>query len=263
MDFQGKRVMVVGMAKSGIASAGLLIDQGAMPVLYDAKSAEAFEAGSFDAFEGKAQFAFAADPGAVMQSCDAMVLSPGVPTALPFIEDAVASGMKVIGEIELGALFTDAQFVAITGTNGKTTTTALTGEVFAGAGFTTHVLGNIGIPIAGEVSKTKAGDIIVAETAALQLETIETFAPHVSAVLNITEDHLDRFITMAQYIAAKERVFENQTEEDYCVLNYDNDVTRGMAGKQRSKVIWFSREQFLDEGICGKRSALALKSCGS
>ena len=249
MDVRAKKVMVVGMAKSGMASAKLLISQGAQPVLYDAKPVEAFEPGVFTTFEGKARLALGEDPQRIADECDMLVLSPGVPTALAFIRSAQAAGKKVIGEIELGALFTQADFVAITGTNGKTTTTALTGEVFKAGGFTTHVLGNIGIPIAGEVEKTKAGDVIVAETAALQLETIDTFAPHVCAVLNITEDHLDRFGTMDKYIAAKMRVFENQTENDFCVLNHDNEITRAMAGLQRSKVVWFSRSDMPGDGV--------------
>ena len=237
------------MAKSGIASAKLLIDMGADVVLYDAKSLDQFDAHAFDEFAGKAEFALGADAQAAAQKADMLVLSPGVPTDLVFIREAADGGKKVIGEIELGYLCSDAGFVAITGTNGKTTTTALTGEIFKNAGFCTHVLGNIGIPIAGEAQKTKKGDIVVAETAALQLETIETFAPHACAVLNITEDHLDRYRTMDNYIAAKERVFENQGEDDYCVLNYDNSVTRGMDGKQRSKIIWFSRQVMKGKGV--------------
>ena len=183
------------------------------------------------------------------EQADALVLSPGVPTNLPFITEAKTAGKQVIGEIELGYVFSKGEFVAITGTNGKTTTTALTGEIFLNAGYPTHVLGNIGIPIAGEATKTKPGDIIVAETAALQLETIETFRPHACAVLNITEDHLNRFGTMENYIASKERVFENQTADDFCVLNMDNGIAAGMAGKQKSRVIGFSRKVVLRRGV--------------
>ena len=204
-------------------------------MLYDAKRLEDFPPNTFDAFKGRAAFIFGADADADAQDADMLVLSPGVPTTLPFIVNARQSGKKVIGEIELGYICSQADFVAITGTNGKTTTTALTGEIFKNAGFTTHVLGNIGIPIAGEATKTKKGDVVVAETAALQLETIDTFAPHACAVLNITEDHLDRYGTMDKYIAAKERVFENQSADDFCILNYDNTVTHGMAGRQASK----------------------------
>ncbi|MGI5848711.1 MAG: UDP-N-acetylmuramoyl-L-alanine--D-glutamate ligase [Christensenellales bacterium] len=244
-----KRVMVVGMAKSGIASARLLIEKGAKPVLYDAKDIDAFPAHTFDEFAGKAAFAFGSDPKTVAKNADVLVLSPGVPTDLEFIAEARRSGKKIIGEIELGFLYSNAEFVAITGTNGKTTTTALTGEVFLNAGFYTYVLGNIGIPITEEAVKTKKGDIIVAETAALQLETIDSFVPRACAVLNITEDHLNRYGTMENYTAAKERVFENQTEKDFCVLNYDNNITRLMARKQKSKIIWFSRKVELDFGV--------------
>lgn len=244
-----KRVMVVGMAKSGIASARLLIEKGAFVTLYDAKSLEDFPAHMFDEFAGKADFAFGAEPLPIAEAADVLVLSPGVPPGLDFIKKAHSAGKRVIGEIELGYIYSKGEFVAVTGTNGKTTTTALTGELFKNAGYYTHVLGNIGTPIAGEATKTKEGDIIVAETAALQLETIDTFAPRACAVLNITEDHLNRYGTMEKYIAAKERVFENQTGRDFCVLNYDNEITKSMQGKQRSKLIWFSRKVKLDSGV--------------
>ena len=249
MKFLGKKVMVVGMAKSGFASARLLVDKGARVVLYDAKTADKFPAGVFDEFAGRAELALGADADAVAEAADALVLCPGVPTNLSFIVKAQNDGKPVIGEIELGFLYSEAEFVAITGTNGKTTTTALTGEIFKNAGFTTFVLGNIGVPIAAEADKTTKGDIIVAETAALQLETIDKFVPHACAVLNITEDHLNRYGTMENYTAAKERIFENQTSNDFCVLNYDNAITRKMEGKQKSKIIWFSRQVTLVDGV--------------
>ena len=249
MDYRGKKVMIVGMAKSGIASARLLLDHGARVVLYDAKTEDEFPSGALDAFKGRAEFALGADPGPVAEAADALILSPGVPTNLDFITKAQRDGKKVIGEIELGFLFSQAEFVAITGTNGKTTTTALTGEIFKNAGFNTFVLGNIGVPIAAEADKTRKGDIVVAETAALQLETIETFRPHACTVLNITEDHLNRYGTMENYIAAKARIYENQTAGDFCVLNYDNGITRGMAKQPRSRIIWFSRQVELDFGV--------------
>lgn len=249
MDYTNKKVMVVGMAKSGIASAQLLLEVGAKVVLYDAKTLDKFPAGEFDEFAGRAEFAFGADADSIAREADILVLSPGVPTGLKFITEAKAAGKKVIGEIELGYIFSQGEFVAITGTNGKTTTTALTGELFKNAGYHTFVLGNIGVPIAGEATRTKPGDIIVAETAALQLETIETFRPRACAVLNITEDHLNRYGTMENYTAAKERIFENQTEDDFCVLNVDNDIAWGMRDKPKSKIIGFSRQVALHTGV--------------
>lgn len=249
MNYKGKKVMVVGMAKSGIASARLLLDVGAEVVLYDMKTADQFPEGTFSEFEGRSKLALGADADAAAKGCDALVLSPGVPMNLSFILQAQKDGKPVIGEIELGFLYSQAEFVAITGTNGKTTTTALTGEIFKNAGFCTHVLGNIGIPIAGEALKTKQGDIVVAETAALQLDAIDTYRPHACAVLNVTEDHLNRYGTMENYTAAKELIFKNQTETDFCVFNYDNSITREMAGRQKSKIIWFSRQVRLDRGV--------------
>ncbi len=249
MDYKGKRVMVVGMAKSGLASARLLLDVGANVVLYDMKTAEQFPKDTFSEFEGHAELALGADPDNVIKDCDALVLSPGVPMDLSFILQARQIGKPVIGEIELGFHYSMADFVAITGTNGKTTTTALTGEIFKNAGFCTYVLGNIGIPIAGEALKTKKGDVVVAETAALQLDSIDTYRPHACAVLNVTEDHLNRYVTMENYTASKELIFKNQTENDFCVLNYDNAITREMEGKQKSKIIWFSRQVRLDRGV--------------
>lgn len=249
MDYKGKKVMVVGMAKSGIASARLLLEKGAQVVLYDAKTLDKFPAGEFDEFMGRAEFAFGADADSVARESDTLVLSPGVPTELGFITEAKNAGKKVIGEIELGYIFSRGEFVAITGTNGKTTTTALTGELFKNAGYHTFVLGNIGVPIAGEATKTLPGDIIVAETAALQLDTIEKFRPRACTVLNITEDHLNRYGTMENYAAAKERVFENQTCDDFCVLNVDNDIAWGMRDKPKSKIIGFSRQVLLETGV--------------
>jgi len=249
MDINGKKVMVVGMAKSGLASARLLLDVGAKVVLYDMKTVDQFPEHTFSEFEGRATMALGANADDIASECDALVLSPGVPMNLSFILQAQQDGKPVIGEIELGFLYSPADFVAITGTNGKTTTTALTGEIFINAGFCTHVLGNIGIPIAGEALKTKKGDVVVAETAALQLDSIDTYRPHACAVLNVTEDHLNRYGTMENYTAAKELIFKNQSEDDFCVLNFDNPITRAMEGKQKSKILWFSRQVRLERGV--------------
>lgn len=245
MEVRGKKVMVVGMALSGISSARLLVEKGALPLLYDANN----KIDLFDEFAGKAVFALGACASETAANADMLVLSPGVPTDLEFIKKAKTDNKPVIAEIELGFLFSAAKMVAVTGTNGKTTTTALTGEIFKNAGYTTYVLGNIGVPITEHAAKTKDGDIIVAETAALQLETIDKFAPRACAVLNITEDHLNRFGTMQNYIAAKQRIFENQTEDDFCVLNFDNLIVRSMEAKVRSKIIWFSRKVSLERGV--------------
>ncbi len=181
------------------------------------------------------------DPMDKIPEMDILVLSPGVPLGLPFIRRAYELGKKLIAEIELGFAVSKADFIAITGTNGKkTTTTALTGEIFKNAGISTHVLGNIRVPITQEAMQTAPGDVVVAETAALQLDTIESYRPRESAILNITEDHLDRYGTMENYIAAKAKIFKNQTPKRLCVLNFDNDIVRELEPQIKAKVVWFS-----------------------
>lgn len=240
---QGKRVMVVGMARSGIAAGALLLKIGAKPVLYDAKTE--FDLGDL---AEKCELALGGDADAVAKSCDMLVLSPGVPTRLDFIQNAVKSGKPVISEIELGYMTSEADFVCIGGTNGKTTTTSLTGEIFKNAGRNTFVLGNIGIPITEHSLETKPGDVIVAETAALQLETIDKFHPRSCALLNITEDHMDRFGTMDYYAECKVRMFENQTMDDFGVLNFDDPATAAQCFKLPSNILWFSRKSEVDQG---------------
>jgi UDP-N-acetylmuramoylalanine--D-glutamate ligase len=193
MNYQGMHVLVVGMAKSGIASAKLLASEGAVVTVNDKKTgAELGE--SLSALVGIGCIdALGKDPMTLLDGADMIVLSPGVPLSSPFAAEAKKRGIKVIGEIELGYLFAKAPIVAITGTNGKTTTTALTGELFKAAGFKTFVLGNIGVPIAQEARNTTEKDMIVAEVAGFQLESIERFHARSCAILNLTEDHLDRF----------------------------------------------------------------------
>ena len=253
-SLRGRRVMVVGMASSGIAAGALLLEIGAKPVLYDAKTE--FELGEL---ADKCELALGGDANAVAESCDMLVLSPGVPTRLDFIQTAMKSGKPVISEIELGYMTSEADFVCIGGTNGKTTTTSLTGEIFKNAGRNTFVLGNIGIPITEHSLETKPGDVIVAETAALQLETIDKFHPRSCALLNITEDHMDRFGTMEYYAQCKVRMFENQTQDDFGVLNYDEPATAAQCFQLPSRVLWFSRKTEVDQGAFIKNGRIVYK----
>lgn len=241
MEFKNKRVMVVGMAASGISAAKLLLKLGAKVYLYDAKPASSFD---LTGLSDKCVLRFEADPKSVVDECDILVMSPGVPVRIPFVDYAKSENKPVIAEIELGFLTSEADFVTISGTNGKTTTTALTGEIFKNAGKTTYVLGNIGIPICEHSYETKKGDVIVAETAALQLETIDTFHPRAAALLNVTEDHLNRFKTMEYYTACKMRMFENMTENDYAVLNKDDELASKQAVNiKNAQLVWFSRKE--------------------
>ncbi len=233
--------MVVGMAASGISAAKLLLNIGAEVVLYDGKPIENFNLGEL---AEKCECIFGCDPTDRIAEMDVLVLSPGVPTRLGFIQKAYELGKDVIAEIELGYQLSPADFVCISGTNGKTTTTALTGEIFKNAKKNTFVLGNIGLPICEHALDTKEGDVVVAETAALQLETTTTFRPRACALLNLTEDHMDRFGTMEYYTACKMMMYANQQECDYAIFNYDDLPTRKESEKITvPDVLYFSRKE--------------------
>ena len=243
-----KTALVVGMARSGIASAKLLAKNGYRVIINDLKRDIS---GLFEAL-GDIEFVngLGAPPEAFLEETDLMVLSRVIPIFRPFVKSAIDMGIEVIGEIELGYRYCDrgSKFVCIGGTNGKTTTTALTGEIFKTAGRNTFVLGNIGIPICEHAEEVKAGDFVVAETASLQLESIVDFRANAAGLLNITEDHINRFGSMEAYIAAKVRMFENQTEEDFAILNLDDPIVRGMANKTKARVIYISLESEPEEG---------------
>lgn len=250
MDLKKKQALVVGMAKSGVAAAKLLAALGAQVTINDSKSAD--ELG--EALKGlkgvKVQQALGQKADGLLEGKDLIVVSPGVPTSLSFFAAAKDAGIPVIGETELGFQYTQCPVVAITGTNGKTTTTALMGHIFERAGYTTHVTGNIGQPLSGVALQTQPEDRVVLEASSFQMETIETFHPRVSAILNLTEDHLNRHGTMEHYIDAKARIFENQEGDDILVLNADNGLTSSLAGRAHCRVLYFSRTQEVSAGCC-------------
>lgn len=249
MNYQDKKVLVVGMAKSGLSAGKLLMKLGAKTALYDRKTQQELNNSIVDQLLADGAVSFLGTDGIeAEQWADMLVLSPGVPVKLQFIQNAVQSGKKVISEIELGYATASAKFVGIGGTNGKTTTTALTGEIFKNAGEPTYVLGNIGLPICEHSLESKEGETIVAEIAALQLETIETFRPRAFALLNVTEDHQDRFGNMEYYTYCKMRAFENQQADDFAILNLDDPITAAQADKIHSRLLMFSRKQEVKEG---------------
>ena len=222
MDLNGKRVLVVGLGKSGVASALFLKAQGARVTVSDAKTED----------ELRAEIPILLDHGIAVETGghgertfrgqDLIVISPGVPVDAPPLVQARALGESVIGEIELAAQFLPGSIVAITGSNGKTTTTTLAGEILAAGGFPTLVGGNIGTPAISLVDRAQTGNFIVLEVSSFQLETIQTFRPKVAVILNITPDHLDRHRTFQAYVDAKVRIFENQRADDFAVLNADD-----------------------------------------
>lgn len=250
MTFEDKTVLVAGMALSGTSSAALLRSLDARLILYDAKPREQLSEETravLDTLQFK-DF-LGVDPLPALDAADLVVVSPGLPPALPLLAEAKRRRLPVISEIELGYCAGKGDLIAVTGTNGKTTTTALTGALFTNDGRPTHVLGNIGTPLTSHALVSSDEDTLVVETAALQLDDIDTYHPAVCAVLNVTPDHLDRYGTMERYAAAKARVFENQTPEDWCVLNFDDPIVRAFAQTVPSRVLWFSLSPIDADGV--------------
>lgn len=249
MEYNGKKALVCGMARSGIVAAKLLNRLGARVTLQDMKKREEISADVL-ALEGEDIVLYTgANPDEIACAQDLIVLSPGIPCDLPFIAAAENAGIEVISEVELAYRLTPCPITAITGTNGKTTTTTLTGEIMKTAYSGTAVVGNIGVPYSEEVERLTEKDWVVAEISSFQMEKAKEFHPHISAVLNITPDHLNRHKTMDVYIAMKERVFAKQTAEDFCILNHGDVACRKMAGKTVARVFFFSSAEKLQEGI--------------
>lgn len=243
------RAMVLGMARSGIAAANLLLLRGAEVWVCDVKKKEDFH-GELDELErGGAHLLLGEKhPEEHLDGLDLLVVSPGIRIEHPAIERAKALGVEVVGEVEYAYRESTGLLLAVTGTNGKTTTVTLLGEIFKNAGRKTYVVGNIGTPYSGAVPQMRAGDVTVCEISSFMMETSKKFHPAVAAVLNISEDHMDRHKTMERYIQLKERIFENCGEEDFVVLNYDDPVTRAMADHAHCRVVWFSSRNLVPFG---------------
>ncbi|PSH05388.1 MAG: UDP-N-acetylmuramoyl-L-alanine--D-glutamate ligase [Acidobacteria bacterium] len=248
MDIQGKRVLVVGLGKSGVASALFLESRGARVTVSDAKSEDQLCNEIPSLLDRGITVETGKHGERTFRDQDLIVVSPGVPNNVAPLQHARRLGIPVIGEIELTARFLQGQIVAITGSNGKTTTTTLTGEIIASGGRKTLVGGNIGTPAITFVEQSSPDTWVVLEISSFQLESIESFHPHISAILNVTPDHLDRHGSMQNYIAAKRRIFENQTADDYAVLNADSEVNLQIAEGLKSQVLWFSRKHPVDRG---------------
>jgi UDP-N-acetylmuramoylalanine--D-glutamate ligase len=248
MDLRNQRVLVVGLGKSGVASALFLAERGARVAVSDAKSPEQLR----DEIPLLLDHGISVETGQhgerTFRDQDLIVVSPGVPFDVPQLVHARERGIPVIGEVELAARFLKGRIVAITGSNGKTTTTTLAGEILAAGGRKTLVGGNIGTPAVTFVDRASDDTWIVLEISSFQLETIETFHPHIAVVLNVTPDHLDRHRTFENYLAAKARIFENQTSGDFAVLNADNAPCVAMTSSTKARVYCFSRLKEVERG---------------
>ncbi len=248
MELKDKRVLVVGLGKSGVASALFLKARGARVTVSDTKSGDELR----NEIPALLDHGITVETGGhgerTFREQDLIVVSPGVPVDAALLEQARSLGGVVIGEIELAAQFLRGPIVAITGSNGKTTTTTLTGEILAAGGFPTLVGGNIGTPAISLAERAKPDTVIVLEVSSFQLETIQKFRPKIAVVLNVTPDHLDRHRTFEAYVDAKARMFENQRSEDFAVLNADDPTCVAMAARTRAQVFWFSRQKEVKQG---------------
>ena len=263
MDLQGKKVLVFGAGISGIGSCGLLEKEGAEVILYDGNDKKDAEAMKAQLGEGsKVRVVLGAFPEEEMESLDLVVMSPGVPTDLPVVLAMKEKGIPVWGEIELAYVCGKGDVLGITGTNGKTTTTSLLGEIMKNARDSVFVVGNIGTPYTNAAADTREDSVIVAELSSFQLESIHTFHPKVSAVLNITPDHLDRHGTVEVYAQTKESIGKNQTKDQVMVLNYEDDTTRAMADRANGTVLFFSLHHKIKEGVSMEGDAFIIEENG-
>ena len=240
--FKGKKVTVAGLAKSGMAAAFLLKKLGAKVWATDSGSSETLkEARGLLEWKG-IKVELGRHTPEFVKDKDLVVISPGVPEDSPVLKLAAEYKIPVIGEIELGYICCKAPIIAVTGTNGKSTTTTLIGEILKEAGKHTVVCGNIGNPFCGEIAKVKKNSVVVLEVSSFQLESINTFRPHVAVVLNISQNHFDRHPDLRAYIDAKSRIFENQGKDDWAVLNYDDPLVRKLKAGTKAKTLFFSRK---------------------
>ncbi|MCR8745355.1 UDP-N-acetylmuramoyl-L-alanine--D-glutamate ligase [Romboutsia lituseburensis] len=250
MNLKNKKVLLVGLAKTGISTIKHLDKLGANIIVNDIKDKEKLSEILKELEHlSSVEYILGYHPENV-DDIDLVVVSPGVPLDLHFILKLKDNNIKIIGEVELAyTLSNNPTFIGITGTNGKTTTTSLVGEIFKKSQTDTYIVGNIGNPVIDTVGVADEKSVLVTELSSFQLESIDTFKPKVSAILNFTEDHLNRHHTMENYIEAKARIFMNQNSDDFCILNYDDEKVRLLSEKVKAKKIFFSRKKQLEEGI--------------
>lgn len=249
MELQGKKTLVLGAGKSGIASAEFLIQRGATVALYDKKPVESWTEEARSLKEKKIGLLDGQIPSWLLDQIDLVVISPGVPTNTVPARYVDRKDGEVIGEIELGYRFLKGRIVGITGSNGKTTTTSLISELLKDSGIKTQVGGNIGTPLISLVESSTDKTWTVCELSSFQLETIKDFRPNAAVALNVTPNHLDRYDFFTDYAAAKHRLFMNQTAEDAAILNADDEITMSWATNLRANVVLFSTAKELEEGL--------------
>jgi UDP-N-acetylmuramoylalanine--D-glutamate ligase len=262
MELKNKRVLVVGLGRSGVAAAFFLQDHGARVTVSDTKS----EAQLQKEISGLLDRGISLETGRhserTFRDQDLIVVSPGVPSDQPQLQHARALGIPVIGEVELACRFLQGKIIAITGSNGKTTTTTLVGEILNKSGKKTLVGGNIGTPVISLVGQSSPDHLLVLEISSFQLETIQQFRPWIAAILNITPDHLDRHRTFQAYVDAKARIFENQQAGDFALLNADDPSCAGLKDKVKAALYWFNRKQPVENGTYLEKDQIVFRASG-
>ncbi len=258
-NMKNKKVLIVGMGKSGIAAAQAMIRLEAEVYIQDSKKEDTIDAQLISFLRGRGVTCYFNQIPPDMGAFDLLIVSPGVSPELPFIAEAKEKGAEIIGELEIAYRIGSGNYIAITGTNGKTTTTTLVGEIFKSARRKTYVVGNIGVAVISASIDAGADDWLVTETSSFQLETTKYFKPAVSAILNLTPDHLNRHHTMKAYGDAKAKIFANQSADGYLVINYDDKECYKLASGCKAKVVPFSRKSQLDFGAFVKDGRIVIK----
>lgn len=261
-SWAGRRVLVEGLARSGLAAARLLLKAGAVPLLHDLRPREELNGELDDLAAQGCQLRLSTDPLPLLDEAEVLVISPGVAIDAPLVLRAKEKGIPVMGELELAARFAPGQLLALTGTNGKTTTVSLLGDMLRKAGRIAHVCGNVGYPLSAAALAAKAEDCLVTEVSSFQLESVDQFHPHIAGILNITPDHLNRHGSLAHYAALKARVFENQTKVDFAVLNHDDPALRAMVQGLQAQLLWFSRQTEPSNGCFVREGQIIFRQGG-
>lgn len=246
MYFLKQKFFVAGMSKSGEGVARFLLEKGAEIYIYDDVLSPSVKIVMSDMQDLGANIVVAEDLDKAISLCDVLVLSPGIPIDTSLAISFKKQGKAIIGESELAALYLKATVIAVTGTNGKTTTVSMIGDALSAAKLNARTCGNIGNPIIDEVENAKCNDILVAEISSFQLETLSSLRPHIAVITNITEDHLNRHYNMENYIYLKSKILKNLRESEFAVLNYDDDRVRSLARNSRGKVVFFSLKHRVD-----------------
>lgn len=257
--YKDKKIMVVGLGKSGIAAADAMLELGADVTIQDAKSEADTPKELVEGFRNRGAELYLGSMPEDMSRFDMLILSPGVNPEADFVVKAMEAGAEITGELETAFRLAKGSFVAITGTNGKTTTTTLVGEIFKNSGRNTYVVGNIGVAVVSKALESKEDDWMITETSSFQLQTVRCFNPVVSAILNITPDHLNRHHTMENYAKAKANIFINQQEDGYCIINADDSLCTELARECKAKVIPFSSTKELEQGAFLMKDELVLR----